>query len=263
MKIDRTHRPWMVVTLIAFAVALIAYILYAVRSPGGPRGGSPVGLAFGIIGYALMLYAGLLGARKKVPVWRIGRTKTWMRGHLWLGLLSFPLILFHGGFAYRGPLTAILMLLFFIVIASGILGAALQHYMPRVMTTQVTMETIYEEIPHVRAQLKEEADQLMEGAALVEVEHEDKVRLREIYLAKIRPALEQPDANLFDPLRVLVAAPLHGVLDDLENICEEERQLNRQIRLYHWLHGWLLVHVPFSIVLLILGGVHAVMALRY
>jgi hypothetical protein len=131
------------------------------------------------------------------------------------------------------------------------------------MTKQVPLETIYEEIPNVRAQLREEADELMEAAALVEAEHEDKVRFREIYLARIRPVLEHADEQLFEPIRTLVPAPLHGVLDDLENLCEEERQLNRQVRLYQWLHGWLLVHVPLSIVLLVLGGVHAIMALRY
>ncbi len=131
MRIDRSHRPWAAVTLAALVTATAVYAIFAVRSPSGPRGGSALGLAFGIAGYALMLYAGLLGARKKVPVWRIGRAQTWMRGHLWLGLLSFPLILFHGGFAFRGPLTAVLMLLFFIVIGSGIAGAALQHYLPR------------------------------------------------------------------------------------------------------------------------------------
>jgi hypothetical protein len=60
-----------------------------------------------------------------------------------------------------------------------------------------------------------------------------------------------------------MVAPVHGVLDDLENICEEEHQLRRQIRIYVWLHGWLLVHVPLSMALLVLGAVHAVMALRY
>lgn len=263
MRIDRTHRPWIAVIAAALVSSAVVYVMYSVQSPGGPRGGSPLGLTFGIAGYALMLFAGLLGVRKKVPVWRIGRAQAWMRGHLWLGLLSFPLILFHGGFAYRGPLTAVLMLLFFIVVVSGVLGAAFQHYLPKVMTQQVSMETIYEEIPHVRAQLREEADQLADAATLAEVEHSDKVLFREVYVAKIRPFLEHPHPELIQPLRLLVAAPFHAVLDDLEDICEEERQLNRQVRLYHWLHGWLLVHVPLSIVLLILGGVHAVMALRY
>ena len=282
MRIDKTHQPWMIATLALFAVSLAIYILYAVRAPGGPRGGSALGLTFGIAGYALMLYAGLLGARKKVPVWRIGRAQTWMRGHIWLGLLSLPLILFHGGFASRGPLTAVLMWLFFIVIGSGVLGALLQHYIPRMMTSRVPMETIYEEIPHVRAQLCEEADQLVAtvyGAAdvstLADIEQEDRVRFREIYLGKVRPFLVDPDATqleladprrsaeVFESLRRITVASVHPVLNDLENICEEEYQLSRQVRIYRWLHAWLLVHVPLSIALLALGAVHAVMALRY
>jgi len=288
----------MIASIAILVVSAILYLVYAVGAPGGPRGGSALGLTFGITGYAFMIYAGLLGARKKVPVWRIGRGQTWMRGHIWLGLLSLPLILFHGGFAFRGPLTAVLMWLFFIVIGSGILGAAIQHYVPNMMTTRVPMETIYEEIPHVREQLRQEADQLvatvcgpLNGAAsteqapagqqpaavtaIVDIEQEDRAHFREVYLGKVRPYLENPEARtaeladprraaeVFESLRRLLIAPVHGVLDDLENICEEERQLSRQIRVYHWLHGWLLVHVPLSIALLVLGAVHAVMALRY
>jgi hypothetical protein len=215
-----------------------------------------------------------------------------MRGHLWLGSLSLLLILFHGGFASRGPLTLVLMLLLFTVVGSGWLGAAIQHYVPGLMTARVPMETIYEEIPHVRAQLRREADQLaasicgpllgeeateFEGTVttLVEIEQEDRARFREVYLRKVRPFLENPDApdaelsnarratEVFESFRRLLAAPVHGVLDDLENICEEEHQLSRQIHIYRWMHGWLLVHVPLSITLLVLGGVHAVMALRY
>ena len=247
----------------AFALAAIAYGWHASGPYAGGGGGSAAGLVFGIVGYALMLFAALLGARKKVPTWRVGRAQTWMRGHLWLGLLSFPMILFHGGFAWRGPLTAILMLLLLIVIVSGIFGAALQHFLPRIMTTQVPMETIYEEIPHVRLQLLAEADGLAESLSGVEAEHEDKVRFRELYASGIRPRLEHPSPEMFRSIRAGVAPALYGVLADLESICEEQRQLNRQVRLYHWLHAWLLVHVPFSIALLVLGAVHAVMALRY
>jgi len=290
MRIDHTHRPWIAATIAAALASAVLYIVYALRSPGGPRGGSGIGLTFGIAGYALMLYAGLLGARKRVPVWRLGRAKTWMRGHLWLGLLSLLLILFHSGFAFRGPLTLVLMLLFFIVIGSGVLGAMIQHYVPSLMTARVPMETIYEEIPHVREQLRNEADQLAASicgpldaeleqpaaavATLVEIEQEDRARFREIYLAKVRPYLSDPEgraaeldtrrtAELFQTLRHLLAAAVHPALDDLENICEEEQQLSRQIRIYRWLHGWLLVHVPLSIALLVLGAAHAAIALRY
>jgi len=265
MRIDRTHRPWFVGTVVVFLATAIVYAVYSLRTPGGPRGGTAVGLAFGIAGYALMLFEGLLGVRKKLPVWRLGRASTWMRGHLWLGVLTLPLITFHAGFAFRGPLTLVLMVLVVIVVASGILGAILQHYLPRAITARVPMETIYEEIPHVRAQLRQEAEQLV-GALAVEAEHEAKVRFRETYAQTIRPFLDAPETTaspLFESLRRNTPLAFHEALDDLENICEEERQLSRQRRLYHWLHAWLLVHVPLSIALLLLGGIHAVMALRY
>jgi hypothetical protein len=262
MIIDRSHRPWLVASCGAFALAGIGYAWHASTWHAGPTGASPAGLAFGIAGYALMLFAGLLGARKKVPTWRLGRAQTWMRGHLWLGLLSFPLILFHGGFAWRGPLTAILMLLLFIVIISGIFGAALQHILPRIMTAQVPLETIFEEIPHIRAQLLADADELA-LAANVEAEIGDRSRFDEIYRNRIRPHLESPPAGMFFAIRASVVPAFYPAIAGLERICEEQRQLNRQTRLYHWLHAWLLVHVPLSIALLVLGGIHAVVALRY
>ena len=54
-----------------------------------------------------MIFAALLGARKRVPVWRLGRAQAWMRGHLWLGLLSLPIILFHGAFHFGGAMTQV------------------------------------------------------------------------------------------------------------------------------------------------------------
>ena len=165
MRIDYTHKRWLIASLAILGVSAFLYGIY--RAPelsGQSMGGTALGLAFGVVGFAFMIFAGLLGARKKVPVWRMGRAQTWMRGHLWLGLLSLPILLLHSGFRYGHGLTAVLMTLLIIVVASGIFGAALQHYMPRVMTREVTMETIYEEIGHVRAQLLEEAEELIAKA---------------------------------------------------------------------------------------------------
>ena len=68
---------------------------------------------------------------------------------------------------------------------------------------------------------------------------------------------------MFTGLRTLLPAAAHDTLMDLEDICEEARQLLLQERLHRWLHGWLLVHIPLSLAMILLGAVHAVMALRY
>ena len=296
MRIDRTHRAWLIASLVIFGVATAIYVVYAAASPAGPSGGSAIGLTFGIAGSLCMIFAGLLAARKKVPVWRLGRAQTWMRGHLWLGLLSLPLILFHGGFRFGGPLTSVLMVLLIVVVVSGLFGAVLQHYMPPVMTTRIPMETIFEQIDRVRAQLLAEADAMVEAAcgplnlqntapaaaarssmatATATIVTTETLPLGNFYSRDMRPFLQQERVQnpalsnrvkatgIFEGLRTLLPAALHGTVKNLEDICEEERQLRRQISYHHWLHGWLMLHVPLSLALLLLGCAHAIMALRY
>lgn len=306
MLIDRTHRRWFIGSAAGLAIATAVYIPYALRAPQGPRGGSALGLTYGIAGFLFMLFAGLLALRKKFPVWRVGRAQSWMRGHLWLGFLSFPLILFHSGFHFGGSLTRVLMWLLAFVWISGILGAGLQHFMPRFQTAQLSMETIYEQIDRVRGQLAEEASQLvnetcaaLEGevsraserqramsasagtqggltvASGLQANQQVSTQLRQFLDNEMRPYLEGAGAHqmnlgraaqaqkMFQQFRVLLPPELHSNLDDLENICDEKRQLDQQSRLHKILHGWLLVHIPLSYALLLLGAVHAVVALKF
>ncbi len=65
--------------------------------------------------------------------------------------------------------------------------------------------------------------------------------------------IETKAAGIFEGLRTLLPAALHDTVKNLEDICEEERQLRRQIRYHHWLHGWLMLHVPLSLALLLAG----------
>src|SRR6266403_1394227 len=163
MQIDRTQRGWVIGSLGIFAAAVALYLFEIWISPFGARGGSAIGLFFGVLGFAFMIFAAALGARKRVPTWRLGRAKAWMKGHLWLGLLSLPLILFHGGFHFGGTLTRVLMWLLIITVVSGVYGALLQNSIPKKMTADIPLETIYDEISHVRGLLREEADRAIES----------------------------------------------------------------------------------------------------
>lgn len=304
MIMDRSHRGWLIGSAVLLALGALLYVPYRLLSVSGVDGGSVVGLVYASIGSAMMLFAGLLGFRKRYRIWRIGRATSWMRGHLWLGFLSFPFILFHAGFQLgNGTLTRVLMVLFLIVFISGIAGAILQHYMPKMMTEQVPMETVFEQIDRVLGQLADEAEHIVtEINAAVEREIEQAEETEELlqesgktrksglltatdervshkitffFQTQIKPYLTSPrgaDQLLENPvrravaiqhLRVLVPQALWAKFDDLENICEEKLELERQRTLHRILHGWLLFHIPASYVLLLLGVVHALMALRY
>src|SRR5438874_9225579 len=124
------------------------------------EGGTPVGLTLGSIAFAIFLFAALLGVRKKLLRLRIGSVQAWMRAHIWLTLLTIPLVILHSGFRLGGPMTILLLVLYVIVMVSGIYGLMLQHEIPRLMQERVPVETIYEQIPHVRVKLREAAEQL-------------------------------------------------------------------------------------------------------
>jgi len=298
MLIDQTHRQWLWGSVIGLAIGLVIYIPYVHFTIGGARGGTILGIFYGIVGFGLMVFAGLLSLRKRFPVWRMGRTSTWMRGHLWLGLISYPIIFFHSGFSFgKGTLTWWMMFIFTIVIISGIFGAVLQHYLPKVMTKQVPYETIYAEIPVIREQLLDEADvkvaevtgiqmssSVVTSAAeesggvivtLVQMEEDVRNELTRFYNQELRPFLEKPGGKgceiadrtssvaLFANLKTLLPDEIHPVIADLESICEEKRQLDHQIVLHRLLHGWLFIHAPLSLALIIMGAIHAVIALTY
>jgi hypothetical protein len=198
------------------------------------------------------------------------------------------------------------MWMFLIVFVSGIFGAVVQHYLPRIHTERLPMETIYEQIDRVRGQLAEEAAKLVDDscAALegdvtrasteqlavaaaagvnwdvtvasgLQADERVATELRQFYRRDIHSYLEksgsyrQPLADrsrsqaMFRQMRVLLPPNLHPAIDELENICEEKRELDQQNTMHKLLHGWLLVHVPLSYAVLLLGALHAVIALRY
>lgn len=282
MLLDSKHKPWMWTVVGLTLASTAAYVPYHILSPNGPRGSSWPGLAWGLSAFALMVFAGLLGLRRKFPNARIGRPEAWLRAHLWLGLLAVPWSFFHAGFRFGGALTLVLMILLILVTLSGIFGVILQQILPRVMTGRVTMETVFEQVGHVMEQLLAEADAFMiplvgplvEAVVSGPTPAEGGAPLREFYLKQVRPFLSgaapkgaladaRRSAVAFAGVRPLVPPKLQETLRDLEIVCEERRQLLTQKKLHAWLHGWLLIHVPLSYALLLLGVAHAVGSLRY
>jgi hypothetical protein len=293
MRIDHTHKPWLWITIAVIAVSTLAYVPYAMHTT--PGGGTPLGLVFGSLALGCMIFAALLSLRKRFRIIRIGSARVWMKAHLWLGFLALPLVLFHAAFHARGLMTIILMLLTIIVVASGVFGAWLQHTLPSKMFREVPYETIYDQIGVIRSQLAAEGQQHATdvtqmlapargaGATVVLTmltvpELGDEVgQFDAFYQSQVAPYLtaERKQAEKmplydrttargeFEKYMTLFPQAAWPPITALEDVCEEKRQLDHQIRLHHWLHSWLLIHLPISAALLLLACIHAVVALRF
>lgn len=168
--IDRTQRTWATLSAVVCVVAGAVYFCYANWSANGPSGGSILGLMFGSIAAVMMIFAGLLGARRRFPSARIGSAQFWMKGHLWIGTLTVPFALFHAGFGLGGRVEILLWILFFIVILSGFWGLLLQQMVPRMMFENLPRETFLEQIPHLCNRFTAESDcRLAEACGPLEV----------------------------------------------------------------------------------------------
>jgi hypothetical protein len=174
------HFPWFVFVCLATIAAILLYVgnFHPQRMPAGIRlppsliqtptehhtvGGTPLGLAFGAISLGIFVFAALLSLRKKIPLWRVGTVQRWLRAHIWLTFLTIPLVILHSGFRWGGPMTTLLMALYAVVMVSGIYGLVLQHLMPRLMKERLPAETVFEQIPHIRAQLCVAAEKMRDS----------------------------------------------------------------------------------------------------
>jgi hypothetical protein len=69
--------------------------------------------------------------------------------------------------------------------------------------------------------------------------------------------------DTFRFVKLRVSEGYRSRVEEIQGWCDERRMLDVQVRLHHWLHGWLFVHVPFSFLLLMLTIWHACVTLFY
>lgn len=282
MQINRGHAAWFFTSLGLAAVATGLYVPYANNAVYGATGNSVIGLFFGITGTIAMMFAGLLAARKRVVSKKLGAISWWVKGHLWIGLLSVPLIFFHSGFRFGGDVTQLTMWCFLAVIISGIIGQILQQFTPRFMKTVTPQQAIFEQLDVAINSLKKAGDAqilsvydtLFVDEQLDGSESNDNF-LRDFYLRHVRTFLQievSPDSSLlnatqaegiFATVRDGIPRKMIPIATELESICNERRQLIAQNKLQWIMHGWTLIHIPLSMSLLILTLVHVVMSLYF
>ncbi|HEY2713489.1 MAG TPA: hypothetical protein VGI60_13320 [Chthoniobacterales bacterium] len=310
---NRSHIPWFLFVILATIASLWIYLgnfdpaqlppgvslpSLFVQDASGHRsiGGTPVGLVFGTISFAIFIFGALLSLRKRIPLWPIGTIQQWMRAHIWLTLLTIPLVLFHSGFRLGSPMTTLLMSLYAVVMISGIYGLYLQHRLPRLMTERLPSETVYQQIPFICSQLyrsaKELRDSLQRSAAtphrptpagsaletpsaVMTSDSAAEASLVTLLEDQVLPYLKARRGDrlrLGDPryaedafrfVSLSVGEKYRQEVDAVQGWCEERRMLDLQLRLHRWLHAWLFVHVPFSFLLILLTTWHAVVTLYY
>lgn len=255
-------------------------------------GGSALGLIYGTLAFAIFLFGSALSVRKKKRLWRIGNVQVWLRAHIWLTFFTIPLVLFHCGFKFGGPHTTWLLGIYGIVMGSGFFGLAMQQFIPRMMKEKLPHEVVYEQIPHIRERLFESALELRSEVRTLEREalsaaapaggsatvidasaqtvgeflDDDLLpylRASRFRAKRLRLGDQRNADDLFRLVRLNASDALRDRVELMELWATERRDADLQMKLHHWMHGWLLLHVPFSFTLLVMTVWHIYIEFTY
>ncbi len=194
-------------TLWAAICAAAVAAVHALTSGVGPRLGS---YRTGLITLGVFLLAALYSARKR-SLWfsvrwlraaahlprsiarrmvTIDRLETWRTIHIALGIFALLPFWWHADAGPATPLERLILVLVFLIVASGLGGLLIHDLLPLAMRKRPDYEVRLEDVETAYRQIYIEAEETILGHS------EELVR---IYLAEVRPLLtgSQPPARLF------------------------------------------------------------------
>jgi hypothetical protein len=248
-------------TLVFSVLAVLVFVVDSQLRPWSPKRG--LGLAFGALAACVFVLQMLYPSRRP-NAWPLRGAMAWLQLHVYAGGFALVAVLVHVGFrAPSGQLGWWLLGLSCWTVATGLLGVWLQKWIPAALAEGLRVEAIYERIPGLVEQLREEADQLVQGASdVLERFYRSEVRapLSSLhrswaFLLDVRGGRERA-LEPFRRVAQFVEAGERQRVHDLMSIYTEKMELDAQYSLQGILRGWLVIHVPPAGLLIGLLAVH-------
>src|SRR4051812_1568991 len=181
-------RPsWFKRSLAIMGVALAIHAVWAWWTPW--RAGRLGGLIFGTLAGVIFVLDGLYPLRRRLLAWPLRNAQQWLQFHIYGGVVAMLFVMIHMGFTWpHGTMGWWLFGLSTWTTVTGLLGVALQKWIPIVVAGSLRVEALATRIPELTADLLAAADDVMRGAS-------ERVVLA--YQSEIRPRLERPEPMWF------------------------------------------------------------------
>jgi hypothetical protein len=264
---------WFWITALSAGALTLHYLTYS--SETIPYGGTAVGLTYGLLATILIAVLMVLGIRKRSYSSGKGTLQGWVSAHVYLGLFTLLIIPMHAGFRFGADIHTLAFILLAIVVFSGIIGVILYMSVPSRLTEHesgLQSDAIDKEIGRLlsdmRFLVKDKSDALVQvyqdeiarlqamrpmgWSLLFTKQDEDLIAKRSAELAQIVTLIPSEDESTFQALSQLILKKT-----------QLQAALMTQMRLRNVLQAWLYVHVPVSIAMILIVGLHIVVVFYY
>ncbi len=269
MGLQRSNRElWL--AFITIVLITLVYLSTITQVGEVPAASGLFGHGLGIVGFILMLMTETLYTlRKRSRSARWGKMSTWLRFHIFTGLVGPYMVLLHSSWKFNG-LAGVVMLLTVVIVLSGIVGRYIYTAVPR------TADGVEVEATELGRQI-----QLVERALQAWQETQpDTARLLAPLLKEARRPVEASPQRLFTRafedagfrirfwlarLRLRGSARFQAA--ELETLIKRKRTLQRQVNSLimtrRLMSIWHAIHIPIGLALFSTAFVHILGALYY
>ncbi len=272
MAIARSGILWRRIFVVLLIAISASYVWYARHE--FPHGGSQMGLAYGVAGFALILLLAFFGIRKRWYRSTFGTLEQWMQSHIYLGVLVLVILFFHTGGRFNDRIAVTTLILAAIVVASGVVGAILYVTVPRLLT-EVESDLTVEEISEQLNQLARSMARIASGrSAAFQRIYDELVRQTNpgglagwrLLLSRLARRKTQEASDWMRLLSIVPKEEQEELRQTLV-ISRQRRELLLRLifqqRYKNVLEFWLYIHIPFTIALLVFSVVHIAAVFYY
>ncbi len=253
--------------------ASLVYLLVVFVRRSIPGEGELFGHLIGVAGFVLMLMTEILySLRKHSRLARWGRMSSWLKFHIYTGIVGPYLVLLHTSWKFNG-LAGVSMLLTVIIVVSGFIGRYIYTAVPRSLDgTAPDADDLKRRMGAVEAELQRFMDQPPEAAAPLGRRRARPERASAGGTAGASLVFGRmlDDANywrLWQREKRRLPAAARASLTQVERLQVERRTLQRQVdslvSVRRLLGVWQRIHIPIGVALFTAAFIHAGVALYY
>ncbi len=270
MPVARSGVVWRRIFIVLLAGVSASYIWDYRREY--THGGSQMGIAYGVAGTLLILLLAFFGIRKRWYRSTFGTLEQWMQSHIYLGVLSLVVLLFHSGGRFNDTVAVTTLVLVAIVVFSGIFGAILYITVPRLLT-EVESNLTVDEISDQLNQLTRQMARIASGKSAPfqriydELLRESRPRWMAGWRLLLARGRRKETPGDWSRLIALVGRDEQDELRQMLVVWRRRKELLIRLvyqqRSKNILESWLYIHVPFTIALLLFAAVHIAAVFYY
>lgn len=223
------------------------------------NGGDPLLLQFGRLGLAAIALSVIYSFRKNLLHHFFLSLEQWLYGHVVIGTLSLYLVIAHSGFQFQNKIAVLALIFLVLTVLSGVAGLFLFYFLPRRQSRHETAVLVPVDLCRRLSLLHEEISELCSNGSAVFLEVYNELV---IPLYRTAPGRESPPCSDVSRWADKITAEEEEKFMRLASKVEEVHDLlvllGQNMRFQWRIRGWLLLHVPASIGLVVFTVAHLI-----